>query len=69
VTSGAHSGYGRASSIARDEHRRGKLRPGYLADLVVLGRDPYAFEPEGFEKSEFRHDAWGTLDTQSAAVG
>ena len=27
--------------LARDEHRRGKLIPGYLADLVVLDRDPY----------------------------
>jgi predicted amidohydrolase YtcJ len=27
--------------LARDEHRRGKLLPGYLADLVVLDRDPY----------------------------
>ena len=69
MTSGAHSGYGRASSIARDEHRRGKLRPGYLADLVVLGRDPTHSSRKGFENSEFRHDAWGTLDTQSAAVG
>jgi predicted amidohydrolase YtcJ len=27
--------------LARDEHRRGRLVPGYLADLVVLDRDPY----------------------------
>src|ERR671935_170083 len=27
--------------LARDEHRRGKLLPGYLADLVVLDKDPY----------------------------
>ena len=26
--------------LAGDEHRRGKLLPGYLADLVVLDRDP-----------------------------
>src|SRR5213076_3021495 len=32
--------------LARDEHRRGKLLPGYLADLVVVDRDPYAVEPE-----------------------
>jgi predicted amidohydrolase YtcJ len=30
--------------LARDEHRRGKLLPGYLADLVVLDRDPYDVE-------------------------
>jgi predicted amidohydrolase YtcJ len=27
--------------LARDERRRGKLIPGYLADLVVLDRDPF----------------------------
>jgi predicted amidohydrolase YtcJ len=32
--------------LARDERRRGKLLPGYLADLVVLDRDPFACEPE-----------------------
>jgi predicted amidohydrolase YtcJ len=28
--------------LARDERRRGKLLPGYVADLVVLDRDPVA---------------------------
>ena len=32
--------------LAYDEHRRGKLVPGYLADLVVLDRDPVAIPPE-----------------------
>jgi predicted amidohydrolase YtcJ len=32
--------------LARDEHRRGKLLPGFLADLVVLDRDPYRLEQE-----------------------
>ncbi|HEY6068868.1 MAG TPA: amidohydrolase [Gaiellaceae bacterium] len=32
--------------LARDEHRRGKLLPGFLADLVVLDRDPFALEAE-----------------------
>jgi predicted amidohydrolase YtcJ len=32
--------------LARDEHRRGKLVPGYYADLVVLDRDPVAIQPE-----------------------
>ena len=32
--------------LAYDEHRRGKLVPGYLADLVVLDRDPLAIPPE-----------------------
>ena len=32
--------------LARDERRRGKLLPGYLADLVVLDRDPLAVPPD-----------------------
>jgi predicted amidohydrolase YtcJ len=32
--------------LSYDEHRRGKLVPGYLADLVVLDRDPVTMPPE-----------------------
>ncbi len=32
--------------LTGDEHRRGKLLPGFLADLVVLDRDPVACPPE-----------------------
>jgi predicted amidohydrolase YtcJ len=32
--------------LTRDERRRGKLLPGYLADLVVLDRDPLDCPPE-----------------------
>jgi predicted amidohydrolase YtcJ len=32
--------------LARDEHSRGKLLPGYEADLVVLDRDPVDCPPE-----------------------
>jgi predicted amidohydrolase YtcJ len=32
--------------LSHDERRRGRLLPGYLADLVVLDRDPLASEPE-----------------------
>jgi predicted amidohydrolase YtcJ len=32
--------------LAGEERTRGKLLPGYLADLVVLDRDPLAIEPE-----------------------
>jgi predicted amidohydrolase YtcJ len=32
--------------LARDERRRGKLVPGYLADLVVLDRDPFGLAPD-----------------------
>jgi hypothetical protein len=32
--------------LSGDEHRRGRLLPGFLADLVVLDRDPVACAPE-----------------------
>jgi predicted amidohydrolase YtcJ len=32
--------------LTGDERRRGKLVPGFLADLVVLDRDPFAGAPE-----------------------
>ena len=32
--------------LSYDEHRRGKLVPGFQADLVVLDRDPFAIETE-----------------------
>ncbi len=32
--------------LAYDEHERGRLVPGYLADLVVLDRDPFVVPPE-----------------------
>ncbi len=32
--------------LSGDERRRGKLLPGYLADLVVLDRDPFAIDAE-----------------------
>jgi predicted amidohydrolase YtcJ len=38
--------------LARDEHRRGRLVPGQLADLVVLSRDPLACEAEELAEVE-----------------
>ena len=38
--------------LAREERRRGKLLPGYLADLVVLDRDPLAIDPEELPEIE-----------------
>lgn len=35
--------------LAGDERRRGKLLPGYLADLVVLSRDPLTCAPDELE--------------------
>ena len=36
--------------LSYDEHRRGKLVPGYLADLVVLDRDPFELPPEELDE-------------------
>ena len=38
--------------LSRDDRRRGKLLPGYLADLVVLDRDPVTCEPEELRELE-----------------
>jgi predicted amidohydrolase YtcJ len=38
--------------LAREERKRGRLLPGYLADLVVLDRDPLGIEPEELPKVE-----------------
>ena len=38
--------------LAGDERRRGKLLPGYLADLVVLDRDPFECAPEELAEVE-----------------
>jgi predicted amidohydrolase YtcJ len=38
--------------LSGDERRRGKLLPGYLADLVVLSRDPLGCPPDELESVE-----------------
>jgi predicted amidohydrolase YtcJ len=38
--------------LAGDERRRGKLLPGYLADLVVLTRDPLECSPDELDTVE-----------------
>jgi predicted amidohydrolase YtcJ len=38
--------------LARDERSRGKLLPGYLADLAVLDRDPFSIPPEELPEVE-----------------
>ena len=38
--------------LSHDGRRRGKLLPGWLADLVVLDRDPLACEPEELRELE-----------------
>jgi predicted amidohydrolase YtcJ len=52
--------YTRHSAYASfDEHRQGMIGPGKLADLVVLGADPYATDPE----------ALSTIPVESTMVG
>jgi predicted amidohydrolase YtcJ len=38
--------------LAGEERRRGKLLPGYLADLVILDRDPFVAGPEELARIE-----------------
>ena len=38
--------------LSGDERKRGKLLPGFLADLVVLSRDPLACPPDELESVE-----------------
>jgi predicted amidohydrolase YtcJ len=38
--------------LAGDERRRGKLVPGYLADLIVLDRDPFGSPPHELSEIE-----------------
>jgi predicted amidohydrolase YtcJ len=45
--------------LAGDERRRGRLLPGYLADLVVLSRDPFTCPP----------DELGSVEVVSTMVG
>ena len=56
--------------LTGDERRRGKLLPGYLADLVVLDRDPVACEPEELrELAGRRDDGRRPLGAQPPALG
>jgi len=38
--------------LAGDERRRGRLLPGFLADLVVLSRDPFTCPPDELDAVE-----------------
>ena len=46
VEQALHASTVAAAWLAGDERRRGKLLPGFLADLVVLDRDPLAVDPD-----------------------
>jgi predicted amidohydrolase YtcJ len=36
--------------LSHDDHRRGRLLPGFYADLVVLDRDPVTIEPDELQE-------------------
>jgi predicted amidohydrolase YtcJ len=46
VSEALHASTVAPARLAGDERRRGRLLPGYLADLVVLDRDPVACPPD-----------------------
>lgn len=41
-----------AAFATRQDDVKGMIAPGYLADLVIVDRDPYALEPEEFDAVE-----------------
>ena len=56
--------------LSGDERRRGKLLPGYLADLVVLSRDPLECPPDELRDGRGRRDdGRRPLGAQPAALG
>ena len=56
--------------LAGDERRRGRLLPGFLADLVVLSRDPFTCPPDELESVEVVvDDGRRPLGAQAAALG
>ena len=44
-----------SATACGDEERRGRLAPGFLADFVVLAKDPLAIDPDGIGGIEVRH--------------
>ena len=55
--------------LAGDERRRGKLVPGYLADLVVLDRDLLSCASKSYGSPSRRHDAGRPLGLQPTPLG
>jgi len=50
VEQGLRAQTANAAYVGFDEQRLGTLEVGKLADLVVLGEDPFQFPPERFEE-------------------
>ena len=40
----------RSAEASFDEHHKGRIRAGYLADFVVLGQDPFSCEPKDLHR-------------------
>jgi hypothetical protein len=55
--------------LAYDEHRRGRLMPGMLADLVVLDRDPMVIPPEELPEVKVEATMLGGRWTYSSSSG
>ena len=47
--------------LSGDERRRGRLLPGYLADAVVLDRDPFSVEPRGARGASRSSRRWSAV--------
>lgn len=48
-----------AAYLAHEEHEKGRLEPGYLADITVLSQDPVTSDPESITD----------LDVEATLVG
>ncbi|MBK1788297.1 amidohydrolase [Prauserella cavernicola] len=44
-----------SAAASGDEHRLGRLAPGFLADFAVLDRDPLVVEPDTIAETAVRH--------------
>jgi predicted amidohydrolase YtcJ len=55
-----------SAEASGDEHRKGRLAPGYLADFVVLDQDPLAIDPLGIASIPIRHTYVGGTGVWSA---
>ncbi|MQA11664.1 MAG: amidohydrolase family protein [Pseudonocardiaceae bacterium] len=55
-----------SAAACGDEHHKGRLAPGYLADFVVLDEDPLAVDPDAIAGIQGRHTYVGGTPVWSA---
>ena len=62
----AFAAYTRGGAVAHsDEHERGSLAPGHLADLTIVGGDPFHTEPEHLPEIPVRRAVLGdTMESE-----